>query len=64
MKEFRVQIDVVFTGDLYITAKDEKQAREIAKNKQLVPSDLKNFYMLDTKVLEVEEDEDSLEIAK
>lgn len=64
MKEFRVQIDVVFTGDLYITAKDEKQARELAKNKQLVPSDLKNFYMLDTKVLEVEEDEDSLEIAK
>jgi len=56
MKEFRVQIDVVFTGDLYITANSEKEAKEIAKGKRLVPSDLKNFYMLDTKVIEVNEE--------
>lgn len=56
MKEFRVQVDVVFTGDLYITASSEKEAKEIARGKQLVPSDLKNFYMLDTKVIEVEEE--------
>lgn len=56
MKNFKVQIDVVFTGDLYITANNEKEAKEIARGKQLVPSDLKNFYMLDTKVIEVEEE--------
>lgn len=56
MKSFRVQIDVVFSGDLYIAAENEKQARELAKGKQLVPSDLKNFYMLDTKVIDVEEE--------
>lgn len=57
MKNFRVQIDVVFAGDLYITASNEKEAREIAKGRQLVPSDLKQFYMLDTKVIDVEEEE-------
>lgn len=56
MTDYRVQIDVIFTGDLYITANSEKEAKERARKMRLVPSDLKNFYWIDTRVIDVEEE--------
>ena len=44
MKKFTVTLDVVFTGDIEIQAKNIAEARKLAKNKLLILDDIKNFY--------------------
>ena len=55
---YQVQVDVVFTGEIYVEAKNEKEAAEIASNKYFVPADLHNFRFLSLEVVDVQEDED------
>lgn len=56
---YQVQVDVTMTGEIYIDAKDEKEAAEIAKQKYFTPSDLHNFRFLGVdEVVDVQEDEE------
>lgn len=58
MMIYQVQVDVVFTGEIYVDAKNEKEAAEIASNKYFVPADLHNFRFLGVdEVVDVQEDE-------
>ena len=43
---YQVQVDVVFTGEIYIDAKNEREAAEIANKKYFTPYDLHNFRFL------------------
>lgn len=53
-KEYCVQMDVTFTGCVYIKALNEEQAKEKALWINFVPSDLKNnFYWLGSDIVEV-----------
>ena len=54
MKEYRVDCDVTFSGSFYVEANSEEEAQEIIKNKQVVPSDIRNFYHFSTQVTEIE----------
>ena len=55
---YQVQVDVVFTGEIYVDAKDEIEAAVIANKKYFVPADLHNFRFLSLEVVDVQEDED------
>lgn len=57
--KYQVQVDIIFTGEIYVDAKNEKEAAEIASNKYFVPADLHNFRFLGVdEVVDVQEDED------
>ena len=56
--KYQVQVDVVFTGEIYIDAKNEKEAAEIASNKYFTPYDLRNFRFLGVnEVVDIQEEE-------
>lgn len=56
--KYQVQVDVVFTGEIYVDAKNEQEAAKIASNKYFVPADLHNFRFLGVdEVVDVQEDE-------
>lgn len=55
MKTYQVYVDVRFTGTMEIEADRPSEAKAIARHKQLVPSDIKNFYHTKTSVSDVEE---------
>ena len=56
MATFQVQMDITFSGSIEVTADTEEQAREKAKeiSSHFVPSDIRNFYILDTDVVDIE----------
>ena len=55
---YQIQIDVTFTGELYLKAKDAKEAAEKVKAKYLGVGDIRNFRFLSLDVVEIQEDED------
>lgn len=55
---YQVQVDVTMTGEIYIEAKNEREAAEIASKKYFVPYDLHNFRFLSSEVVEVQKDEE------
>ena len=55
---YQVQIDVTMTGEIYINAKNEREAQVKASNKYFVPSDLHNFRFLSSEIVDVQEDEE------
>ena len=54
-KEYCVQMDVTFSGCVYIKARNEEHAKELASWINFVPSDLtaNQFYWLGSEVVEV-----------
>lgn len=46
IKDFTVTVDVVFSGDVYVSANTEEEAKKKIKEIFFVPSDLKNFHFL------------------
>lgn len=58
MAKYLVHIDVTFSGNVEITADTEYQAGELAKKGILVPSDIRNFYLFDSQVVDIEKVED------
>ena len=56
MTEFCVNCDITFSGNYYVEAETEDEARKIVQNKQFVPSDIRNFYHFDTSINEIEEE--------
>lgn len=53
-KEYCVQMDVTFSGCVYVKALNEEQAKEKALWINFVPSDLRNnFCWLDSEIVEV-----------
>ena len=55
---YQVQVDVTMTGEIYVEAKNEREAAEIASKKYFVPYDLHNFRFLGVdEVVDVQEDE-------
>ena len=57
--KYQVQVDVVFTGEIYIEAANENEAAEIASKKYFVPADLYNFRFLGVdEVVDVQKDEE------
>lgn len=61
MKEFCVNCDVTFSGNFYVIADSEEEAEKKIKEKQVVPSDIRNFYHLNTQILEVEVEREEVE---
>lgn len=55
MKEFEISCDVTFSGSFFIEAETEEEARQIVMNKQVVPSDIRNFVHFSTDVQDVYE---------
>ena len=56
---YQVQVDVVFTGEIYVDAKNEREAAEIASKKYFVPADLHNFRFLGVnELVDVQKDEE------
>lgn len=55
MAEYQIFVDVTFSGTMYIEASNKKEAKQKARSKQLVPSDLKNYYHRYTRAIEAEE---------
>lgn len=55
VKNFRVQVDVTMTGEIFIMAKSKKEAKEKAKEKYFVPSDLRTFSHIKTSVVNTQE---------
>ena len=56
---YQVQVDVIFTGEIYVEAKNEKEAAEIASKKYFVPSDLHNFRFLGVnEIVDVQKEEE------
>ena len=55
---YQVQIDVTMTGEIYIEAKNEAEARRKAKEKYLSPYDLRNFRFLGLDVVDVQREEE------
>jgi hypothetical protein len=52
--KFDVKLDVTMSGTIEVEADSQKEAMVIAKNKQFVPSDLRNFYWVGNDVEEAE----------
>lgn len=61
MNEYCVNCDVIFSGDFYIKANSEEEAEQIVKERQYVPSDIRNFYHFDTSINEVELEEENVD---
>ena len=56
---YQVQVDVIMTGEIYVDAKNEKEAAEIARKKYFTISDLHNFRFLGVdEVVDVQKDEE------
>lgn len=62
MNEYCVNCDVTFSGDFYIRANSEEEAREKVNKMCIVPSDIRNFYLFDTSINEVELEEENVEV--
>ena len=58
MAKYLVHIDVTFSGDVEVMADTEHSAGELVKKGILVPSDIRNFYLLDSQVVDIEKVED------
>ncbi len=54
MSKFLVHVDVIFSGDVEVDASNESSAKSIAEGKTFLPSDLYNFYFLETNAVNVE----------
>ena len=52
-KEFEIQIDVIMSGTVYVTAENEQQAKKAVNGMQFVASDLRNFYQVDVNIIDV-----------
>ena len=57
MKEFEISCDVTFSGSFFIEAETEDEARQTAMNKQVVPSDIRNFVHFSTDIQDIFETE-------
>ena len=57
MKEFEVICDVTFSGSFFVEAETEDEARQKVMNKQVVPSDIRNFVHFETDIQDVHESE-------
>ena len=58
MMKYQIQIDVTFTGELYLEAKDAKEAAEKVKAKYLGVGDIRNFRFLSLDVVDIEIEEE------
>ena len=58
MAKYLVHIDVTFSGDVEVMADTEEQAKALAELSVSVPSDIRNFYLFDKQVVDIEEVED------
>ena len=56
MAEFRLTVDVTMSGDIYIKADNELEARKKFRDKYFVASDLRNFHQISTELVEVEKE--------
>lgn len=56
--KYQIQIDVTFTGELYLEAKDAKEAAEKVKAKYLGVGDIHNFRFLGLDVVDIEIEEE------
>ena len=61
MNEYCVNCDITFSGNYYVQAKSEEEARNIVQGKQFVPSDIRNFYHFDTDIQDVELEEENID---
>lgn len=61
MNEYCVNCDVTFSGNFYIRANSEEEAKAKVKGMSIVPSDIRNFYLFDTSINEVELEEENVE---
>ena len=61
MNEYCVNCDVTFSGNFYVRATSEEEARQIVADKHPVPSDIRNFYHFDTSINEVELEEENMD---
>ena len=55
MKKFLIQVDVTFSGNIEIEANTEAEAKALLKGETFVPSDIKNFWYLNSEVVDIEE---------
>ncbi len=55
MANFKITIDVTMSGDYCIEAENEQAAKEKVLQKCFVPSDLRWFGHLETKIVDIEE---------
>ena len=56
-KTYKVQIDVIMGGNIYIEAETEEEAQRKVMDKNFISSDLKNFWLVGSDIVEIEEDE-------
>lgn len=56
-KTYKVQIDVTMGGNIYIEAETEEEAQRKVMDKNFTSSDLKNFWLVGSDIVEIEEDE-------
>lgn len=56
MKEFCIHVDVTMSGNVYVNASSEKEAREKVRAMNFTASDLTNFYELNLDIVDVEEE--------
>lgn len=56
-KTYKVQIDVTMGGNIYIEAETEEEAQRKVMDKNFISSDLKNFWLVGSDIVEIEEDE-------
>ena len=55
-KTYKVQIDVTMGGNIYIAAETEEEAQRKVMDKNFNYSDLKNFWLVGSDIVEIEED--------
>ena len=55
MKEFEVQVDVTFSGSLFINANSEEEAIQKAKDKARETNVTRNLVHYSTEIIEVDE---------
>ena len=55
-KTYKVQIDVIMGGNIYIEAETEEEAQRKVMDKNFNYSDLKNFWLVGSDIVEIEED--------
>lgn len=56
-KTYKVKIDVTMGGNIYIEAETEEEAQRKVMDKNFISSDLKNFWLVGSDIVEIEEDE-------
>lgn len=56
-KTYKVQIDVIMGGNIYIEAETEEEAQRKVMDKNFISSDLKNFWLVGSDIVEIEEEE-------